>query len=143
MRRNGRSWCSGGHSSAGREAFSCSGIAIPPGTAAAVGTADGFRVRIARAEGGIEVDTVGFRDGLSADFAEVRLGFVSSNSFPDRKPRKGIWLAFAGRIVMKSQGVSLEIFTIIVHSSAVSRIQMEDVCGLGRNATKMRHYKVN
>lgn len=55
----------------------------------------------------------------------VRLGFISSGSFPNRKPRKGIWLAFAGLFVMKIQGASLEIFVIIIYSSAVSRVQME------------------
>ena len=56
------------------------------------------------------------------------MGFISNSSFPNRKPRKGIWLAFAGLFVMKSQGASLEIFVIIIYSSAVSRVQMERIC---------------
>ena len=56
------------------------------------------------------------------------MGFISSGSFPNRKPRKGQPNAFAGLFVMKTQGASLEIFMIIVYSSAVSRVQMGRIC---------------
>ena len=55
--------------------FRGSGIVVPPKTAAAVGTADGFRIQAAWAEGlAVEVDAVGFRDGLSAGFTEGAIG---------------------------------------------------------------------